>query len=87
MHEYPLSDYSDDAKKKLKELELPIPEADPVAYSRDRYAAAPRRLRFQARTRAQAEQWQKTLREKLTELIGGFPSTRSPLRPANGRLA
>jgi outer membrane protein assembly factor BamD len=34
VRDYPLSDYSDEAKKKLKELELPIPEADPVAYNR-----------------------------------------------------
>jgi dienelactone hydrolase len=54
---------------------------DPVAYTLDRYAAAPRRLRFEARTRRQAEKWQKTLRAKLTDLIGGFPSERSPLRP------
>jgi len=43
---------------------------DPVAYTRDRYAAAPRRLRFQARTRAQADEWQKSLRSKVTELVG-----------------
>ena len=55
---------------------------DPVQYARDRYNAAPRRLRFQARTRPQAEEWQRTLRAKLTELLGGFPSTREPLRPA-----
>jgi dienelactone hydrolase len=54
---------------------------DPVAYSRDRYAQAPRRLRFQARTRPEAEEWQKTLHAKLTELVGGFPSQRQPLRP------
>jgi dienelactone hydrolase len=54
---------------------------DPVAYTRDRYSEAPRRLRFQARTRAQAEEWQRTLRAKVTELIGGFPSARQPLRP------
>jgi dienelactone hydrolase len=54
---------------------------DPVQYARDRYSAAPRRMRFQAGTRRQAEEWQKALRAKLTELIGGFPSTRSPLRP------
>ena len=54
---------------------------DPVAHTRDRYAAAPRRLRFQARTRPQAEQWQKAFRSKLTELVGGFPSERVPLRP------
>src|SRR5438093_1697365 len=54
---------------------------DPVAYARDRYTQAPRRLRFQARTRTEAEDWQKTLRAKLTELVGGFPSQREPLRP------
>jgi dienelactone hydrolase len=54
---------------------------DPVAYTRDRYSDAPRRMRFQARTRRQAEEWQKALRAKLTDLIGGFPSSRSPLRP------
>jgi dienelactone hydrolase len=53
---------------------------DPVAYTLDRYAAAPRRLRFQARTRPQAEAWQKTLRTKLVELVGGFPAEKSPLR-------
>jgi dienelactone hydrolase len=54
---------------------------DPVAYTLDRYSAVPRHLRFQARTRAQAEEWQKALRVKLTELIGGFGSERQPLRP------
>jgi dienelactone hydrolase len=55
---------------------------DPVAYAQDLYAAAPRRLRFQARTRREAEKWQNALRAKLTELIGGFPTGRQPLRPA-----
>jgi dienelactone hydrolase len=55
---------------------------DPVAYARDRYSAAPRRLRFQARSQREAEDWQQTLRAKLTELLGGFPSAREPLRPA-----
>jgi len=54
---------------------------DPVLYARNRFSAAPRRLRFQARTRPEAEAWQKTLRAKITELVGGFPSSRSPLRP------
>ena len=54
---------------------------DPVAFTRDLYAAAPRRLRFQARTRAQAEAWQQQLRAKVIELIGAFPSQRHPLRP------
>jgi len=55
---------------------------DPVAYARDRYSAAPRRLRFQARSQREAEDWQQALRAKLTELLGGFPATREPLRPA-----
>jgi hypothetical protein len=57
---------------------------DPVIVARDLYAAAPRRLRFSARTRPQAEQWQPQLRAKLTELMGGFPRERQPLRPATG---
>jgi plasmid stabilization system protein ParE len=38
-------------------------------------------LRFQATTRAEAEAWQRTLRVKLAELLGGFPSRRAPLDP------
>src|SRR5439155_10941673 len=52
---------------------------DPVAYAHDLYAAAPRRLAFKARTRPEAEAWQKTLRARLIELIGGFPAERQPL--------
>src|SRR5215212_4373310 len=55
---------------------------DPVAYTRELYDRAPRELRFQARTRSQAEAWQRKLRAKLTDLVGGFPATREPLRPA-----
>jgi dienelactone hydrolase len=54
---------------------------DPVAYIRELYAAAPRQLRFQARTRADGERWQLALRTKLTELLGGFPPQRPSLRP------
>jgi dienelactone hydrolase len=54
---------------------------DPVVYGRERYAAAARQLRFVATTRADAERWQKALRSKVTELIGGFPSERQALRP------
>ncbi len=54
---------------------------DPVAFAHELYATAPRRLRFQARTPAEAEAWQSALRAKLIELVGGFPATRAPLRP------
>jgi len=53
---------------------------DPVAYTLELYDAAPRRLRFQARTRKQAQGWQLRLRKKLAEIVGGFPSERAPLR-------
>jgi outer membrane protein assembly factor BamD len=34
VRDYPLSEFSDNAKKKLKELEMPVPEADPKAVAR-----------------------------------------------------
>src|SRR5262245_63373583 len=52
---------------------------DPVPFTRDLYAAAPRRLRFQATTRGQAEAWQQQLRSRLIDLVGGFPRDRQPL--------
>jgi dienelactone hydrolase len=55
---------------------------DPVAYTRELYASAPRQLRFAAGTRSEAEAWQKKLRAKVTDLLGGFPADRPPLRPA-----
>jgi len=54
---------------------------DPVEYARNLYEAAPRTLRFRARTRGEAEEWQKTLRAKLAELVGGFPAKRQALNP------
>jgi Abhydrolase family len=54
---------------------------DPVAIVQDLYGTAPRTLRFRARSRSEAEEWQKALRAKLTELVGRFPATREPLNP------
>lgn len=53
---------------------------DPVAYARGLLASAPRRLGFVATSQAEAEAWQASLREKLTELLGGLPPSRLPLR-------
>ena len=58
---------------------LPDRRFDPVAFTLDRFADAPRKLRFQARTRAAAQTWQKTLGAKLVDLLGGFPAERTPL--------
>lgn len=47
---------------------------DPVLYTRKLYESAPLELTFRAQNRKQAEAWQKKLRAKLTELVGGFPA-------------
>ncbi|MEX2260992.1 MAG: alpha/beta hydrolase family protein [Bryobacteraceae bacterium] len=63
------------------ESKVELPAFDPVIYSRALYESAPLRLAFQAKNRRQAEAWQKKLRAKTVELLGGFPSTRTPLAP------
>ena len=35
--DYPLSDHADEATDKLKDMNRPVPEADPVAYARMKY--------------------------------------------------
>jgi dienelactone hydrolase len=54
---------------------------DPLPHALRLVDAAPRRLRFSARTNAEAKAWQGQLRAKVVELLGGFPDTKSPLRP------
>ncbi len=49
-------------------------EFDPVIFSRKLYESAPLSMTFRAQNRKQAEAWQKQLRAKLTELVGGFPA-------------
>lgn len=55
-------------------------ELDPVAWTLKRYDEMPRHLRFGAKSRGEAEAWQRKLRSKLMELIGGFPVKRVPLQ-------
>jgi len=40
VRDYPLSEYAELAKTKLKELEMPVPEADPAAVARMKFEAA-----------------------------------------------
>jgi len=54
---------------------------DPVLYTRKLYESARLEMTFRATSRKQAEAWQKRLRTKLTELLGGFPATRVDPRP------
>lgn len=56
-------------------------QLDSLEFTRDEYRTAALRLRFQVRTRSQAITWQKQLRQKLVELLGGFPTTKCALRP------
>ncbi|MCX7603807.1 MAG: alpha/beta hydrolase family protein, partial [Bryobacteraceae bacterium] len=53
---------------------------DSLAWTRRRYEEMPRQLAFRARNRREALAWQRRLRAKLVELLGGFPA-RTPLRP------
>jgi dienelactone hydrolase len=54
---------------------------DPLAWARGRYENAPLRMTFRATKRNEAEAWQKELRAKVTELIGGFPTGKPDLAP------
>lgn len=54
---------------------------DPVLYGKKLYESARLEMTFRASTRKEVEAWQKRLRVKLTELLGGFPAERIPLKP------
>ena len=58
------------------ESKVDVKAFDPVAFSHRLYDAAPLHMTFRAESRKQAEAWQKKLRAKVTELLGGFPVTR-----------
>ena len=63
------------------EDKVDLREFDPVFYGRKLHDAAPLRLRFRASERREAEKWQRELRAKLVELLGGFPASRCALAP------
>ena len=52
---------------------------DPVVWAQSGYEHAPLRMTFRASERQTAERWQRELRVKVTELIGGIPSRETPL--------
>jgi dienelactone hydrolase len=47
-------------------------ELDPTEYLDTRYRTAARKLAFRCRTSEETEAWQRKLRDKLRELLGGF---------------
>ena len=54
---------------------------DPVIWSLQRHDKAPLQMTFRATSLSQAQKWQKRLRKKLTDLVGGFPPERGGLKP------
>src|SRR5215471_10159357 len=63
------------------ENKLDVSTFDPIAYTLKLHDEAPLKLTFRATDRKQAEAWQKQLRPKIVELMGGFPQKHSPLAP------
>jgi dienelactone hydrolase len=61
------------------EAKVDVSSFDPIAYTLKLHDAAPLRMTFRAKTKREAESWQKELRPKLEELMGGFPKQKSPL--------
>jgi len=55
---------------------------DPVAYTRERWKAAPLKLTYRATNAKETLAWQKKLRAKVASLLGDFPAERTALRPA-----
>ena len=53
---------------------------DSLDYALARNRAVRPALSFSARTRSEALEWQRRLRRRLAELVGGFPAERCPLR-------
>ena len=54
---------------------------DTLAFSHEMYDQAPCAMAFQASTRGEAEGWQRDLKAKLVELLGGLPDERCELLP------
>lgn len=76
----PAVSFADEKAMKPTAGDVNSQDLDPVRWTLERYQAAPLRLTFKATNRADAEAWQRELRAKITELIGGFPE-RTPLNP------
>jgi dienelactone hydrolase len=60
------------------EGKVDVASFDAIAYTLKLHDAAPLRMTFKAANRRQAEVWQKQLRPKIIELMGGFPDKAAP---------
>ena len=79
---YPLSSYSDDAKKKLKDMELEVPEADPAAVARMKFD---QENRTKAGMVHRATGWVRSSPETSVAAKSGAPQMNNPKQniPAN----
>ena len=78
VRDYPLSDYADDAAKRLKELELPVPEADKGAVARMQYE---KENRVKPGVIARNTQWIKRGPDMSTAARSGDPAM-TTMRPS-----
>ena len=56
-------------------------EFNPIEFAMKLYEKAPLQLTFKGKDKKAAEAWQKKLHAKVSELLGGFPYERAPLKP------
>jgi outer membrane protein assembly factor BamD len=70
---YPLSDYADPAKKKLKDMELDVPEADPAALAR---------MKFEQENRTKAG-----MMHRATGFLRGAPETASAAKAGTPQMS
>lgn len=62
------------------ESKIAPPTFDPVEWTRERWKSAPLKLTYRPVSAKETTAWQKKLRAKVEELVGGFPQ-RTPLQP------
>jgi dienelactone hydrolase len=60
---------------------------DSLAFSLERWKAAPRELGFAAKSKSDAAAWQKKLKKRVEFCLGEFPKTRAPLNPETFEVA
>jgi acetyl esterase/lipase len=63
------------------EGKVSLPDFDPVQWTMTRHANAPMALTYKPANKRATEAWQKKLRVKVQELIGGFPKNKTALQP------
>jgi dienelactone hydrolase len=53
---------------------------DPTAWTRERWKTAPLQLTYKPASARETQAWQRKLRLKIAELVGGIPAARPPLK-------